>query len=84
MVSKKTLSIVQGYHEKGICSVNFSSSGRYLVTVGLGSEHKVAVWKWSDGKVEFLLDKVSFMSLLRTSISRYFIIFQDGLRSISS
>jgi len=49
VVSKKTLSILQGYHTKGVCSVNFSSSGRYLVTVGLDDDHSIAVWKWNDG-----------------------------------
>lgn len=47
--TKQTLSIVQGFHEKGVCSVKFSSSGRYLVTVGLDDGHSLAVWKWSDG-----------------------------------
>eukprot|EP00795_Rhopilema_esculentum_P003114 gene3114-1413_t len=45
----ETLSIVQGFHTKGVCSVHFSSSGRYLLTVGLDNEHSIAVWKWAEG-----------------------------------
>ncbi|XP_047132983.1 echinoderm microtubule-associated protein-like 6 isoform X1 [Hydra vulgaris] len=47
--TQKTLSVLQGYHTKGICGVNFSSSGRYLLTIGLDNDHSLAVWKWIDG-----------------------------------
>lgn len=47
--SKQTLSVIHGYHKTGVCSVNFSSSGRYLLTVGLDDTHSLAVWKWADG-----------------------------------
>eukprot|EP00111_Clytia_hemisphaerica_P009365 TCONS_00027488-protein len=47
--NKQTLSIIQGFHKKGVCSVNFSSSGRYLVSVGIDDEHSIAVYKWADG-----------------------------------
>ena len=49
--TQKTLSILQGYHTKGICGVNFSSSGRYLLTIGLDNEHSIAIWKWIDGMI---------------------------------
>ncbi|XP_046338524.1 echinoderm microtubule-associated protein-like 6 isoform X1 [Haliotis rufescens] len=48
-VTKETMSIVQGVHSKGVCSVDFSCTGKYLLTVGLEDEHNVAVWRWQDG-----------------------------------
>ena len=45
----ETLSIIQSFHGKGVCAVHFSSSGRYLLTVGLDDEHSVAVWRWAEG-----------------------------------
>ncbi|KAL5008221.1 hypothetical protein ScPMuIL_013802 [Solemya velum] len=47
--SKQTLSIVRGEHSKGICSVDFSGTGKYLLTVGLEDEHRIAVWRWQEG-----------------------------------
>ncbi|XP_029642851.1 echinoderm microtubule-associated protein-like 6 [Octopus sinensis] len=47
--SKETLSILEGVHSKGTCSLDFSSTGRYLISVGLESEHKIALWKWQEG-----------------------------------
>eukprot|EP00794_Sanderia_malayensis_P020047 gene20047-22014_t len=45
----ETLSIIEGFHAKGVCAVNFSSSGRYLVTAGLDDDHSLAVWRWAEG-----------------------------------
>ncbi|KAI3380118.1 hypothetical protein SNEBB_001204 [Seison nebaliae] len=45
----KQLSILQGFHKKGVCSVDFSSSGKYLLSVGLEDKHCIAVWRWQDG-----------------------------------
>ncbi|XP_012942464.1 echinoderm microtubule-associated protein-like 6 isoform X2 [Aplysia californica] len=47
--SKETLSVIQGGHSKGICSVDFSCTGKNLVSVGLEDEHNVTVWRWQDG-----------------------------------
>ena len=49
--TKETLSIVQGGHSKGICSVDFSCTGKNIVTVGLEDEHNVIVWRWQDGEI---------------------------------
>ena len=46
-VTKETLSILRGEHSKGICSVDFSCTGKYVVSVGL--EHNVTVWRWQEG-----------------------------------
>ncbi|GFS05106.1 echinoderm microtubule-associated protein-like 6 [Elysia marginata] len=48
-VTKETLSVIQGGHSKGICSVDFSCTGKNIVTVGLEEEHNVIVWRWQDG-----------------------------------
>ncbi|GFN97686.1 echinoderm microtubule-associated protein-like 6 [Plakobranchus ocellatus] len=48
-VTKETLSIIQGGHSKGICSVDFSCTGKNIVTVGLEDDHNVVVWRWQDG-----------------------------------
>ncbi|XP_064621338.1 echinoderm microtubule-associated protein-like 6 [Lineus longissimus] len=47
--SKQTLSIVQGFHTKGVCAVNFSCSGKLLLTVGIDDDNSVAVWRWQEG-----------------------------------
>ncbi|XP_078490103.1 echinoderm microtubule-associated protein-like 6 [Ciona intestinalis] len=47
--SKQTLSILKGFHVGGVCSVNFSASGKLLLSVGLDEQHSVAVWRWQEG-----------------------------------
>ena len=48
--SKESLSIIRGFHTKGVCSVNFSATGKLLLTVGIDDQHSIAVWKWQDGR----------------------------------
>ena len=45
----KTLSVLRGFHVKGVCSLNFSVSGKLLLSVGLDDQHSVAVWRWQEG-----------------------------------
>eukprot|EP00057_Strongylocentrotus_purpuratus_P018650 XP_011673124.1 PREDICTED: echinoderm microtubule-associated protein-like 6 [Strongylocentrotus purpuratus] len=47
--TKETLSLIRGFHTKGVCSVNFSASGKLLLTVGIDQNHSFAVWRWQDG-----------------------------------
>ncbi|KAJ8309461.1 hypothetical protein KUTeg_014335 [Tegillarca granosa] len=47
--TKKTKSILRGEHSKGVCSVVFSCTGKYVLTVGLEDDHKVVVWRWQEG-----------------------------------
>ncbi len=47
--SKQTLSVIKGFHTRGVCAVNFSCSGKLLLTVGLDDEHSIAVWRWQEG-----------------------------------
>ncbi len=46
---KRTLSTLCAPHGVGICSVDFSPSGKNLVTVGLDAEHTICVWRWEEG-----------------------------------
>ena len=45
--NKQTLSILQGHHTVGVCSVNFSFSGKLVLTVGL--DNSMAIWRWTEG-----------------------------------
>ncbi|XP_035687635.1 echinoderm microtubule-associated protein-like 6 isoform X3 [Branchiostoma floridae] len=47
--TKETLSIIRGFHSKGVCYVNFSATGKLLLTAGLDDEHSIAVWRWQEG-----------------------------------
>jgi microtubule-associated protein-like 6 len=46
----KTLSILKGEHERGICSLGFSSDGKKLASVGLDDNHSICVWDWKKGE----------------------------------
>lgn len=50
--TKDTLSVIQGLHTMGVCSVDFSASGKLLLTVGLEESHSIGIWKWTDGKID--------------------------------
>lgn len=49
-VTKETKSILRGGHSRGVCSVDFSCTGKYIVSVDLADDHQIAVWRWQDGK----------------------------------
>uniref|UniRef100_A0A8B9KPU6 EMAP like 6 n=1 Tax=Astyanax mexicanus TaxID=7994 RepID=A0A8B9KPU6_ASTMX len=48
-MSKQTLSILRCCHAKGVGYVNFSATGKLLVSVGIESEHTITVWRWQEG-----------------------------------
>ena len=48
--TRETLSILQGAHSVGVCSVDFSHNGKLLLCVGLDSKHSITVWKWTESK----------------------------------
>ncbi|KAL6102152.1 eml6 [Pungitius sinensis] len=48
-MSKQTLSILRCPHAKGVGYVNFSATGKLLLSVGVDPEHTVAVWRWQEG-----------------------------------
>lgn len=47
--TKETKSILRGGHSRGVCSVDFSCSGKYIVSVDLADDHQIAVWRWQEG-----------------------------------
>ena len=49
VATKKTLSVMKGLHSYGVCAVDFSCSGKFLLSVGLEEDHCVAVWRWQEG-----------------------------------
>lgn len=48
-VTKQTLSILRCSHGKGIGYVNFSATGKLLLSVGVEPEHTISVWRWQEG-----------------------------------
>lgn len=38
------------FHTKGVNYVNFSATGKLLVSVGVDPEHTITVWRWQEGK----------------------------------
>lgn len=49
-MSKQTLSILRSPHAKGIGYVNFSATGKLLLSVGVDPEHTITVWRWQEGQ----------------------------------
>lgn len=37
------------FHTKGVNYVNFSATGKLLVSVGVDPEHTITVWRWQEG-----------------------------------
>lgn len=64
--TKETLSVIQGLHTVGVCAVDFSASGKLLLTVGLEESHSIGIWKWTDGEKTVFFFK--FVSLLFSAI----------------
>lgn len=51
-VTKQTLSILRCSHAKGVGYVNFSATGKLLLSVGVEPEHTITVWRWQEGELE--------------------------------
>lgn len=49
-MTKHTLSMLRCFHSKGVNYVNFSATGKLLVSVGVDPEHTITVWRWQEGK----------------------------------
>ncbi|ERE90941.1 echinoderm microtubule-associated protein-like 6 isoform 1 [Cricetulus griseus] len=48
-MTKHTLSMLRCFHSKGVNYVNFSATGKLLVSVGVDPEHTITVWRWQEG-----------------------------------
>ena len=49
-MTKHTLSMLRCFHSKGVNYINFSATGKLLVSVGVDPEHTITVWRWQEGK----------------------------------
>ena len=47
----ETVTILKAPHDKGVCSLDFSPSGKFLVSVGVDDLHTVVVWRWQEGSI---------------------------------
>uniref|UniRef100_UPI00358E5FDC echinoderm microtubule-associated protein-like 5 isoform X4 n=1 Tax=Myxine glutinosa TaxID=7769 RepID=UPI00358E5FDC len=47
--TRQPLAILRTPHGNGVCGVSFSATGRLLLSVGLDSDHTLAVWRWQEG-----------------------------------
>lgn len=52
-ITKETQSILSGLYtnSQGVCSLDFSSSGKLLVSVGLDQNYTIGVWRWKEGSL---------------------------------
>ncbi|XP_004681693.1 PREDICTED: echinoderm microtubule-associated protein-like 5 isoform X1 [Condylura cristata] len=46
----KPLSILKGYHQYGVCAVDFSADGKRLASVGIDDSHSIVLWDWKKGE----------------------------------
>ena len=49
-MTKHTVSMLRCFHSKGVNYINFSATGKLLVSVGVDPEHTITVWRWQEGK----------------------------------
>ncbi|CAF1543885.1 unnamed protein product, partial [Adineta ricciae] len=47
--TQRTLSVLSGKHKRGVCSLSFSTSGKFLLSVGVDTPYTIAVWRWEEG-----------------------------------
>ncbi|KAK2092500.1 Echinoderm microtubule-associated protein-like 6 [Saguinus oedipus] len=50
-MTKHTLSMLRCFHSKGVNYVNFSATGKLLVSVGVDPEHTITVWRWQEERI---------------------------------
>ncbi|KAK1905067.1 Echinoderm microtubule-associated protein-like 6 [Dissostichus eleginoides] len=46
----KCLSLLRGFHQRGVCALDFSADGKSLVSVGLDDGHSIVIWDWKRGE----------------------------------
>ncbi|KAI1895518.1 hypothetical protein AGOR_G00107080 [Albula goreensis] len=46
----KPMSVLKGYHQYGVCALDFSADGKRLASVGLDDNHTIVLWDWRKGE----------------------------------
>ncbi|XP_053700273.1 echinoderm microtubule-associated protein-like 5 [Synchiropus splendidus] len=46
----KPMSVLKGFHQLGVCALDFSADGKRLATVGLDDSHTIVLWDWRKGE----------------------------------
>ncbi|XP_037397929.1 echinoderm microtubule-associated protein-like 5 isoform X4 [Pygocentrus nattereri] len=46
----KPLSVLRGFHQFGVCALDFSADGKRLASVGLDDNHIIVLWDWRKGE----------------------------------
>ncbi|XP_060790211.1 echinoderm microtubule-associated protein-like 5 isoform X1 [Neoarius graeffei] len=46
----KPLSVLKGFHQFGVCTLDFSADGKRLASVGLDDNHTIVLWDWRKGE----------------------------------
>ncbi|TTC14938.1 Echinoderm microtubule-associated protein-like 6 [Bagarius yarrelli] len=46
----KPLSVLKGFHQFGVCALDFSADGKRLASVGLDDNHTIMLWDWRKGE----------------------------------
>ena len=49
------LAVLQGSHERGVCTLSFDVDGSQIVSVGLDDKHTIILWDWKKG-LEIILN----------------------------
>ncbi|MEQ2255440.1 Echinoderm microtubule-associated protein-like 5, partial [Ilyodon furcidens] len=46
----KPMSVLKGFHQLGVCTLDFSADGKRLASVGLDDNHTIVLWDWRKGE----------------------------------
>ncbi|KAG8013418.1 Echinoderm microtubule-associated protein-like 5, partial [Nibea albiflora] len=46
----KPISVLRGFHQLGVCALDFSADGKRLASVGLDDNHTIVLWDWRKGE----------------------------------
>ena len=49
MDTLETMSILKGFHTRGVCAIDFHPDGKHLASVGLDNDHSICLWDWRKG-----------------------------------
>jgi WD40 repeat protein len=49
-VTLKTVAVLEGFHERSVCSLGFSPDGNYLLSAGTDDKNSICVYDWKQQK----------------------------------